>query len=264
MIHTITVNGFPCEYVDHGSAGKPPLVLLHGWAQDHRLFRHLAPILARDFHVYALNFRGHDAQLTDVGDFTADDLASDVIGFLDLLGLEQVRFVSTSHGCWVNIEVQDRLADRALGKTVVIDWLMQPFPGFHTQIREGCEPETVVAARQSLFTEWTEGTDVVDVLDHVDREMTWFGVEMWMRACREIEKAYGHWGDPLQRMSVLADRLQVAHIYSQPLADDYRVFQEDFSRENTWFTPVHLPGQTHFPTLENPEGVAKAIAAFYS
>jgi pimeloyl-ACP methyl ester carboxylesterase len=239
-------------------------VLLHGWAQDHRLFRHLAPLLAEDHRVLCLNFRGHDGKLTDIGDFTAADLVEDVLAVLDQLELTDVRFVSTSHGCWVNIDVHDRLGARSLGRTVVIDWLMRPFEGFHAQIREGCAPETVVAARQSLFDEWTEGTDCLDVIDHVNREMTWFGEEMWMRACREIQRAYAEWGDPLKRMSALTDRLRVRHIYSQPLAPAYREFQEDFARQNGWFDPVHIPGQTHFPTLESPAAVADAVRAFYA
>ena len=240
MIKTVTLNGFPIEYVESGASDAPPMIMLHGWAQDHRLFRHLAPLLAEHYRVLCLNFRGHDGKLTDVGDFTAGDLTSDVCAFIEELG------------------------EKALGKTVVIDWLMQPFEGFHKQIFEGHEAETAIAARQSLFDEWIKGTDVVDVIDHVNREMTWFGEEMWIRACREIEKSYSQWGDPLKRMSVLADRLSARHIYSQPLSDDYRAFQQDFAREHPWFEPVHIPGQTHFPTLESPVAVAEAIRAFYA
>ena len=263
MIKTVTRGSVPLEYVEYGSPDAPPLLLLHGWAQDHRLFRHLAPLLAEDHRVLCLNFRGHDGRLTDVGDFTADDLADDVLEVIDRLGLDDVRMLSTSHGCWVNVAVHDRLAERSLGRTIVVDWLMQPFEGFHTQIREGCAPETVAAARQSLFDEWTEGADDVDVIDHVNREMTWFGERMWMRACREIQRSYAEWGDPLQRMAALQNRLQVRHVYSQPLAPEYREFQEDFARQNSWFEPMHIPGRTHFPTLENPAAVAAAVRSFY-
>lgn len=261
-LHTLTITENPIEYVEYGSPQDPPLILLHGWAQDHRLFRHLAPELAEKYHVLCVNFRGHDSKLTDVGDFTAADLASDVVELIERLGLEQVLIASTSHGCWVNIEVQDRLGEAALGRAVVIDWLMQPFEGFNRQIAEGCVPETVVAARQSLFDEWTEGTDVLDVIDHVNREMTWFGPQMWMRACREIQAAYQQWGRPLDRMSMLAGRLEVTHIYSQPLSADYREFQEEFAADNAWFHPVHIPGQTHFPTLENAPAIAQVIIDF--
>ena len=88
--------------------------------------------------------------------------------------------------------------------------------------------------------------------------------EMWMRACREIEKAYRQWGSPLDRMKAVPFPIQVTHIYSQPLSEDYRKFQLDFSAKNPWFQPVHIKGRTHFPTLESPGPVADAIRGFYA
>ncbi|AYJ47311.1 alpha/beta fold hydrolase [Rhodococcus sp. P1Y] len=260
---TLTVDGWPIEYTDSGTEHERTLILLTGWAQDHRLFKNLEPILAQEFRVLRVNFRGHDGLLTDNGDFTASDMASDVLAIIEHLSLTDVRLVSTSHGCWVNIDVHDRLGDASLGKTVVIDWLMAPFDEFHRQIREGHQEATYYAARRSMFDEWTASTDNLDVVDHVNREMTWFGGEMWRRACREIEKAYATWGDPLKRMTPLSERLDVRHIYSQPLSSEYREYQEDFASQNPWFDPQHIPGQTHFPTLENPEAVAAAITEFY-
>ncbi|OYO06664.1 alpha/beta fold hydrolase [Enemella evansiae] len=262
-IKTVDINGWPIEYIDSGETGAPPLLLLSGWAQDHRLFRHVEPYLAQRFRVIRMNFRGHDAKLTP-GDFTSADLADDTVEFIDRLGLRNVAIASTSHGCWVNIEVHEKLGSASLGRTVVIDWLLRPFEAFHKQIHDGSRPETVTAARQSLFDEWTEGTDVLDVLDHVNREMTWFGEDMWMRACREIAKSYNQWQNPLERMSELADRLRVTHIYSQPLDPGYRQFQQDYAGVNPWFSSVHIPAKTHFPTLESPKPVADAIASFYS
>jgi pimeloyl-ACP methyl ester carboxylesterase len=57
--------------------------------------------------------------------------------------------------------------------------------------------------------------------------------------------------------------IRVTHIYSQPLSEDYRKFQADFSAKHPWFQPVHIPGRTHFPTLESPGPVAEAIRRFY-
>ena len=94
--------------------------------------------------------------------------------------------------------------------------------------------------------------------------MAWFKGEMWMRACREIEKAYRQWGSPLDRMKAVPFPIQVAHIYSQPLSVVYRKFQLDFSAKSPWVQPVHSKGRTHFPTLESPGPVADAIRGFYA
>lgn len=264
QLKTVVVDETPIEYVESGDPAAPPLILIHGWAQDHRLFRLLEPHLRDHFRVLRMNLRGHGGKLAASGNFTAEDLIQDTLNFIELLQLKDVRIASTSHGCWVNIGVQDRLGSDRLGQAVVIDWLMKPFEGFHQQIEKGASADTVAAARQSMFDEWTEGTDSVDVIDHVQREMTWFGESMWTRACQEIGKSYAQWGSPLERMAAVEGGLEVGHIFSQPIDPEYRQFQEEFSAKNPWFTPIYIPGKTHFPTLENPESVAAAIKIFFN
>ncbi len=259
-MESVLVNNHPMTYVEDGQKSSPTLVLLSGWAQDERLFKNLAPLLARDFHVICPNYRGHDQAQTLHGDFTEADLVDDLLLFLKAKQLSDVHFVSTSHGCWVNIDLCEKLK---IENTVVIDWLMQPHPGFFQQLKDGQDPARYAVGRQSFFDEWVEATDNPDVINHIRNEMTFFRGEMWIRACREIEKAYRHWGSPLERMAALKPSIRVRHIYSQPLSADYRKFQTDFAAANPWFDPVHIPGRTHFPTLESPEPVAEAIRSFY-
>lgn len=259
----VDLNGTRMTYTESGDSTAPTLLLLSGWCQDHRLFKTLAPELARDFHVICLNWRGHDDQQTLAGDFTSQDLADDLLGFIDAKQLDDVRLVSTSHGCWVNIEVCERLGAERIPGTVVIDWLMQPHPGFWQQLAQGQHPSDYAAGRQSFFDEWAAATDNADVLNHLKVEMPWFDGEMWRRACREIESNYRRWNSPLDRMSAIASKPRVRHIYSQPLSDDYRRMQLDFAASNGWFDPCHIPGNTHFPSLENPVAVARAIREFY-
>lgn len=256
---TMTINGHPITYVEYGDKNAHTVVLLSGWAQDHRLFKTLAPELARDFHVLCPNYRGHDPDQTLSGDFTMADMVDDTAEFIDRMQLDGFDLVSTSHGCWVNLDLCERYK---LGRTVVIDWLMQPHPGFFKQLDDGQHPERYQAGRQSFFDEWIAATDNEDVINHIRTEMPWFKGEMWMRACREIEKAYRHWESPLERMKAMKDTPTIMHVYSQPLSEDYRKFQRGFADENPWFEPVHIPGQTHFPTLESPVAVAAAIRDF--
>ena len=246
-------------YTESGQGHPHALVLLSGWAQDDRLFKTLEPLLAKDFHVLCPNYRGHDAEQTLHGDFTEADLVDDVAKFIAAKKLDTFNLVSTSHGCWVNIDLCDKLK---LGRTVVIDWLMTPHEGFWQQLKEGQDPERYAIGRQSFFDEWVASTDNADVINHIRTEMPWFKGEMWIRACREIEKAYRQWGSPLDRMQALQPKPEVAHIYSQPLSADYRDFQNAYAKDHPWFHPIHIPGQTHFPTLENPQAVSEAIRAF--
>ena len=98
------------------------------------------------------------------GDFTAADLVDDVEAFIKAKGLKDVHFVSTSHGCWVNIDLCERMK---INRTVVIDWLMQPHDGFYQQLKDGQDPARYKIGRQSFFDEWVEATDNADVINHI-------------------------------------------------------------------------------------------------
>lgn len=258
---TVPVNDAFMTYTQSGNPDAPTLLLLSGWAQDHRLFKRIAPLLSDDFHVICANWRGHDEAQTLARDFSSQDLALDLIAFVGALGLQAFHMVSTSHGCWVNIDVCERLG-RTLDKTIVVDWLMQPHAGFWEQLTEGQDPQRFAVGRQSFFDEWAASTDNSDVLEHLRTEMPAFSGDMWMRACREIALNYQQWGSPLQRMASLAHKPEVCHIYSQPLSADYRQLQQDFAAQHPWFHPCHIPGTTHFPTLESPVAVSSAIRNF--
>jgi pimeloyl-ACP methyl ester carboxylesterase len=55
------LRGVQLAAVHFGDPSRPPLVLLHGAGANAHWWDHLAPRLARHFHVVALDFRGHGA-----------------------------------------------------------------------------------------------------------------------------------------------------------------------------------------------------------
>lgn len=85
---------------------------------------------------------------------------------------------------------------------------------------------------------------------------------MWARSGREIARAYGAWGNPMRRMAALAEKRPIMHLFSQPFEEEYHEAQKAFAAENPWYRPVKLPGETHFPTLEQPANVADRIRQF--
>ncbi|MDE1180511.1 alpha/beta hydrolase [Paraburkholderia sp.] len=258
---SLQINGELLTYTDYGNPASPAIIMLSGWAQDYRLFKNVAPILAESYYVICPDYRGHNPDMLLCADFTSDDLASDIVELVKRLELTKFHLVSHSHGCWVNIEICERLGYATLDKTVLIDWLMEPHPGFDRQLADGQDIELYAAGRKSMADEWASKTDNEDVLNHIYNEMPSFGGAMWRRACREIAKGYAKWGSPLERMSALERKPAVAHIFSQPLAQAYRDMQADFAKLNPWFTPVYIAGETHFPSLENGPQVAAAILA---
>lgn len=258
---TIRIGANPFTYDEAGSGDA--VLLLSGWCQDHRLFKLLAPELARTHRVIRLDWRGHGEDRSHDGDFTTDDQASDIVAFIDALGLDKVVPVSTSHGGWANIEATDRLGAGRVPRSVVIDWIMvTPNESFFTMIDDIQDRTNWENGRGDFFGYWIGDTDNRDIIDHVNNEMAGFDYEMWARSGREIGKAYRKWGNPMERMKSMAETRPVTHIFSQPFEQDYLAAQQEFAAANPWFQPVKLRGRTHFPTLEQPRVVADTIRAF--
>ena len=73
-------------------------MLAHGFSDNGRCWASLLPVLARDFDVVAYDARGHG--LSDAPDsaYSADELADDLLAFVDALGLERPVLVGHSMG----------------------------------------------------------------------------------------------------------------------------------------------------------------------
>ncbi|MGH7935252.1 MAG: alpha/beta fold hydrolase [Candidatus Binataceae bacterium] len=94
-----TVNGLKLHYLDHGGAGKPPLVCIHGLSGNAHNFDALAPHLAGAYQVLALDVRGRgDSEWGPPGEYAAPNYASDLAALLETLNFGRVTLVGTSMG----------------------------------------------------------------------------------------------------------------------------------------------------------------------
>lgn len=95
----VTVNGLRLHYLDWGGAGKPPLLMLHGIARHAHTFDHIAADLSRDFHVLALDLRGHgDSGWSPDGAYLVEDYVKDLEGVVGQLGLNKLTLLGNSTG----------------------------------------------------------------------------------------------------------------------------------------------------------------------
>ena len=88
------VDGFRLAFDRHGSAGAPPVVLLHGWPGNRHDYRRVVPLLADAADVIVPDLRGFggsDKHEVDVRHFySASAQASSVVGLINELGLTDV------------------------------------------------------------------------------------------------------------------------------------------------------------------------------
>ena len=95
----VSVNGLRIHYLDWGNAGKPPLVMLHGIGRDAHSFDHIVPHFSSDYHVLAVDLRGHgDSAWHPDGAYLVDDMVKDLEGLVEQRGLRGLVLLGNSTG----------------------------------------------------------------------------------------------------------------------------------------------------------------------
>ena len=102
--HHTTLRGLPFHYRDWGGDGRPVL-LLHGLASTCHIWDLVAPLLAADFRIAALDQRGHgqSAQVDEGYDFAT--VLGDAAAFIHHLGWQRPIIVGHSWGADVALEL---------------------------------------------------------------------------------------------------------------------------------------------------------------
>jgi len=110
----IEVNGVPIHYEASGGDG-PPVVLLHGFPDSGRLWRHQVPALTEaGFRAVVPDLRGYgeSGQPKEVEAYAIPYLAGDVVAILDDLGLERAHIVGHDWGAALAWGLASLLPDR--------------------------------------------------------------------------------------------------------------------------------------------------------
>jgi esterase len=95
----IVVNGLRLHYLDWGSAKKPPFIMLHGISRVAHQFDHIAPEFASDYHVIAIDMRGHgDSAWSPNGAYLVEDYVKDLAAFVVRLNLHGITLLGNSTG----------------------------------------------------------------------------------------------------------------------------------------------------------------------
>jgi pimeloyl-ACP methyl ester carboxylesterase len=117
----LTVNGLRLHYLDWGAENKPPLIMLHGISRVAHQFDHLAPYFQANYHVMALDMRGHgDSAWSPAGDYLVEDYVKDLEGFADQLNLRGITLLGNSTGGRV-VQVYAGLHPERVSRLIVED-----------------------------------------------------------------------------------------------------------------------------------------------
>ena len=123
---TRLATGLRVHYAEQGEPGGEPVVFLHGYTDSWWSFSRLLPLLAGEqYHTYALDQRGHgDSERPESG-YAPDDLAADVVAFLDAVGVPRATLVGHCMGGFVAARVAATYPER-VARLVLLNSAVTP------------------------------------------------------------------------------------------------------------------------------------------
>ncbi len=117
----VQLNDLKLHYLDWGTQGKRPLLLLHGGMQTAHSWDLVAVALKREYHVVALDLRGHgDSEWSADGSYSHVASSRDTLGLAQHLGWDEFALMGLSLGGLVALSVAAHEPER-LSALVIID-----------------------------------------------------------------------------------------------------------------------------------------------
>jgi pimeloyl-ACP methyl ester carboxylesterase len=118
--HYVQAGGVRLHYLDYGSAGLPPMLCIHGGAAHAHWFDFVAPGFTADYHVRALDLRGHgDSDQVDPPAYFYTDYAADLSEAVEALDLRDFVLIGHSMGGMVSLLYAATYPGRAKSLVVV-------------------------------------------------------------------------------------------------------------------------------------------------
>jgi pimeloyl-ACP methyl ester carboxylesterase len=123
----VEVDGSPLHYLDYGTSGRPPILCVHGGAAHAHWFDFFATGFISDFHVRALDFRGHgDSPWMIPPDYTYERHAADLAEVVERLDLRNFVLIGHSMGGLVSLLYTASYHGRARALIIVDSTLRMP------------------------------------------------------------------------------------------------------------------------------------------
>jgi pimeloyl-ACP methyl ester carboxylesterase len=114
VTHRIVQAGDLSVHVAEAGSGEP-LVLLHGWPQHWYCWHRVVPLLADRYRLVMPDLRGHGWTDAPPAGYDKEQLATDLLGLLDVLDLPRVGLIGHDWGGWTGFLACLRAPERFRG-----------------------------------------------------------------------------------------------------------------------------------------------------
>ncbi|MGC8856079.1 MAG: alpha/beta fold hydrolase [Anaerolineae bacterium] len=246
----VTVNGISLAYERRGQ-GKP-LVLIHGYPLDHTIWEEVATRLEDAFDLILPDLRGFGESSTVSKAYTMYDIASDLAGLLDHLGIQRAALAGHSMGGYVALAFARLFPERVNGLALIASQVLADPP----ERREARYAQAAQVAEQGsgVVTEMaqklTQLKPLQSTLAQLIGRQSVAGIVGALKAMAERE-------DSSLLLPTFSFPLVLVHGNADALIPVERAREVKAMLPTAHF--VELAGGGHMPMLEAPEKTAEAL-----
>lgn len=264
----IDANGLKLHYLDYGTEGRAPMLCLHGGAVNAHWFDFVAGRFTADYHVRALDQRGHGGSAwADPPEYGYDRYASDIAQVVEKLDLRDFVLVGHSMGGLVSLVYAATYPGRVKA-LVVIDSTLRATPERVALLHEIGRREGSNYATQdefiARFKVRPEGTQAVP------------GIIRYLAERGARHGADGRWRHKFDRnvyskrelmdIPPLWDRVKIPVLLVKGGLSNRitPAIYEDIKARAPQVEIAEVPVSEHHVTLDNPPDFVRVVKAFLS
>jgi pimeloyl-ACP methyl ester carboxylesterase len=252
------------HYLDYGTEGRRPMLCVHGGAAHAHWFDFVAPGFTSDYHVRAVDLRGHgDSEWADPPVYSFEKYASDLDEMIDKLDLRDFVLVGHSMGGMVSLVYAATHPGR-VGRLILVDTTMHMSKESIGRLRDlGARPAKDYASHEQLISRYRlqpEGPKLAapQVVRHV-------------AAHSGRQNADGTWRHKFDRsLYAIFERLDGKPYWNHIKVPALLVKGEKSDRVNAGILAevqarspdvelVEVPSSDHHVTLDNPAAFAEVV-----
>ena len=247
----ITVNGNQIAYERRGRG--TPLVLVHGFPLDHRLWDEVVPLLEEDFDLILPDLRGFGESSIERAPASLDDYAADLAALLDRLGIQKAAIAGHSMGGYIVLAFARLYPERVSGLGLIASQVLADAP----ERKEGRYKSAADVAENGIGS-------VVESMTPKFTPDEW--LQSYARASMERQqpaayiaalKAMAERQDSTPLLSTLKIPVVIVH------GDADALVPVDRAREVKAALPqahlVEISGAGHMPMMEDKDRTAEAL-----
>ena len=277
----LDVRGARLHVAELGDPDGSPVLLLHGWPQHWYAWRSLMPLLADRHRVLALDLRGFGWSEATARGYRKAELADDVAGTLDALGIDRVQLVGHDWGGVIGFLVCLEHTDRVERFVPMNTGHVWPTLGLR-----GVPKQLGAMAYQGLLASPGLGRAINGSPRIVGKVMNAISANTDAVLPQYLESFAPRFADPA-RARAASQVYRTFQLYEYPrwvrgLYSDRRLTTPTLwlhGLRDPFFTPgmfkdivdhaddvriVYLEGCGHFPAEECPQMVAEHVRAFFA